>query len=56
MSLAGEIEVDESYFSSRRKDMFVLGAAGKVSVFGLLKKRQEKESGVSRYTFCKIQW
>lgn len=35
---AGEIEVDESYFGGRRKGMRGRGAAGKVPVFGLLKR------------------
>ncbi len=34
----GEIEVDESYFGGRRKGKRGRGAAGKVSVFGLLKR------------------
>jgi transposase len=36
--LHGEIEVDESYFGGRRKGMRGRGAAGKVPVFGLLKR------------------
>lgn len=35
---SGEIEVDESYFGGRRKGMRGRGAAGKVPVFGLLKR------------------
>jgi transposase len=35
--LAGEIEVDESYFGGVRKGKRGRGAAGKVPVFGLLK-------------------
>ena len=35
---AGEIEVDESYFGGRRKGRRGRGAAGKVPVFGLLKR------------------
>lgn len=38
MPLAGEIEVDESYFGGRRKGKLGRGAAGKVPVFGLLKR------------------
>lgn len=38
MPFAGEIEVDESYFGGRRKGMRGRGAAGKVPVFGLLKR------------------
>lgn len=37
--LAGEIEVDESYFGGVRKGKRGRGAAGKVPVFGLLKRR-----------------
>ncbi len=36
--LAGEIEADESYFGGRRKGKRGRGAAGKVPVFGLLKR------------------
>ncbi len=36
--LAGEIEVDGSYFGGRRKGKRGRGAAGKVPVFGLLKR------------------
>ncbi len=34
----GEVEVDESYFGGRRKGKRGRGAAGKVPVFGLLKR------------------
>ena len=34
----GEIEVNESYFGGRRKDRRGRGAAGKIPVFGLLKR------------------
>ena len=34
----GEIEVDESYFGGKRKGKRGRGAAGKIPVFGLLKK------------------
>jgi transposase len=34
----GEIEVDESYFGGRRKGLRGRGAAGKIPVFGLLKR------------------
>ena len=37
--LSGEVEADESYFGGRRKGMRGRGAAGKVPVFGLLKRR-----------------
>lgn len=37
-ALEGEIEVDESYFGGRRKGRRGRGAAGKVPVFGLLKR------------------
>jgi len=36
--LAGGIEVDESYFGGVRKGKRGRGAAGKVPVFGLLKR------------------
>ena len=36
--IGGEIEVDESYFGGRRKGKRGRGAAGKVPVFGLLKR------------------
>lgn len=36
--LAGEVEADESYFGGRRKGKRGRGAAGKVAVFGLLKR------------------
>jgi transposase len=36
--LSGEVEVDESYFGGRRKGLRGRGAAGKVPVFGLLKR------------------
>ncbi len=35
----GEIEVDESYFDGQRKGKRGRGAAGKVPVFGLLKRK-----------------
>ena len=37
-AFAGEIEVDESYFGGKRKGNRGRGAAGKVPVFGLLKR------------------
>jgi transposase len=37
--LEGEIEVDESYFGGKRKGKRGRGAAGKVPVFGLLKRK-----------------
>ncbi len=36
--IAGEIEVDESYFGGKRKGKRGRGASGKVPVFGLLKR------------------
>jgi transposase len=36
--IAGEVEVDESYFGGRRKGRRGRAAAGKVPVFGLLKR------------------
>ena len=38
VALSGEIEVDESYFGGTRKGKRGRGAAGKVPVFGLLKR------------------
>ena len=35
---SGEIEVDESYFGGKRKGKRGRGAAGKIPVFGLLKR------------------
>ena len=35
---SGEIEVDEGYFGGRRKEKRGRGAAGKIPVFGLLKR------------------
>lgn len=37
--LGGEVEADESYFGGQRKGKRGRGAAGKVPVFGLLKRR-----------------
>jgi transposase-like protein len=37
--LRGEVEADESYFGGHRKGKRGRGAAGKVAVFGLLKRR-----------------
>jgi transposase len=37
--LSGEIEVDSSYFEGHRNGKGYRGAAGKVPVFGLLKRR-----------------
>lgn len=37
--LSGEVEADESYFGGVRKGQRGRGAAGKVAVFGLLKRR-----------------
>jgi len=39
--LAGEVEVDESYFGGKRKGKRGRGAGGKVPVFGLLKRNGE---------------
>ncbi len=36
--LGGEIEVDESYFGGKRKGKRGRGAAGKIPVFGILKR------------------
>jgi len=40
-TLEGEIEADESYFGGRRKGKRGRGAAGKVPVFGLLKRKSK---------------
>ena len=45
---SGLIELDESYFGGVRKGKRGRGAAGKVAVFGIL-KRQGKEG---KYTYC----
>ena len=37
----GEVEIDEPYFGGRRKGKRGRGAAGKVAVFGLIKKGRE---------------
>ena len=39
LQLSGEVEADESYFGGVRKGKRGRGAAGKVAVFGLLKRR-----------------
>ena len=39
--MAGEIELDESYYDGVRKGKRGRGAAGKVPVFGILKTRRE---------------
>ena len=39
--LSGEIEVDESYFGGRRKGKRGRGAAGKIPVFGILKRKNK---------------
>ncbi|MGK0176824.1 MAG: transposase, partial [Lentimonas sp.] len=39
--LNGEVETDESYFGGVRKGKRGLGAAGKVTAFGLLKRGGE---------------
>ncbi len=38
---SGEIEVDEAYFGGKRKGKRGRGAAGKIPVFGLLKRNGE---------------
>ena len=56
--LKGEVEVDESYFGGRRKGNRGRGAAGKVPVFGLLKRNGKVYTrivqDVSRQTLRKI--
>jgi len=37
----GEIEADESYFSGKRKGKRGRGAAGKIPVFGILKRGEK---------------
>ena len=39
--LSGEVEVDESYFGGRRKGKRGRGAAGKIPVFGILKRKNK---------------
>ena len=39
LQLSGEVEADESYFGGVRKGKRGRGAAGKVALFGLLKRR-----------------
>ena len=36
--LYGQVEIDERYFGGRRKGMQGRGAAGRIAVFGLLKR------------------
>ena len=54
----GEVEIDESYFGGWRKGMRGRGAAGKVPVFGLLKRKGRVYTkivdDVSRATLRKI--
>ena len=38
--IQGEVEIDESYFGGRRKGKRGRGAAGKVAVFGILKRAE----------------
>lgn len=44
--VSGAIEVDESYFGGRRKGKRGRGAAGKVPVFGILKRRRRVSTQV----------
>ena len=46
--LDGEIEVDEAYFGGRRKGERGRGAAGKLPVFGLLKRAGRVYPGYTR--------
>ena len=49
----GEVEVDESYFGGQRKGKRGRGAAGKVAVFGLLKRNGKVYTvAVPQYTNC----
>ena len=52
-AFAGEIEVDESYFGGHRKGKRVRGAASKVSVFGILKRRGKVQTKVIADTKAK---
>lgn len=56
--LGGEVEVDESYFGGRRKGKVGRGAAGKVPVFGILRRNGKVYTrivrDVSRATLRKI--
>ena len=42
----GEVEADESYFGGQRKGKCGRGAAGKVAVFGLLKRNGKVYTGI----------
>lgn len=44
----GEVELDESYFGGKRKGKRGRGAAGKVVVFGILKRAQTRWSRLHR--------
>jgi len=50
----GKIELDESYFGGHRKGKRGRGAAGKVAVFGILKRRfwYSQETRKSLYSGC----
>ena len=49
----GEVEVDESYFGGQRKGKCGRGAAGKVAVFGLLKRNGKVYTvAVPQYANC----
>ncbi len=56
--LGGEVEVDESYFGGKRKGQRGRGAAGKVPVFGILKRNDKVYTriveDVSRKTLRRI--
>ena len=56
--LGGEVEIDESYFGGRRKGKVGRGAAGKVPVFGILRRNGQVYTrivrDVSRETLRKL--
>ena len=52
-AFAGEIEVDESYFGGHRKGKRGRGAAGKVPVFGILKRGSKVHTKVITDTKAK---
>jgi transposase len=46
--LGGEVEIDESYFGGRRKGKVGRGAAGKVPVFGILRRNGQVYTRIVR--------
>ena len=51
--LGGKIEIDESYFGRKRKGKRGRGTAGKIPVFGLLKRRGKVYTEVLQNTKAK---